>query len=360
MESQLNYISALWVGAIALAIILIIAIVLFVVNFKKGILRTSLSIGIFLASLALAVFVSKPLLSLINQLFPFETVFFTFFMVKFGAYETMNATINSPTSYATAIENFKTADIAMNGTVKSFLVDVFEKTSLPAGKITTLSAIASNTFSYMLSLFIVAFVLFVVMSGILTLISSLILKRKRSNHEKRNGKLFSGFIGLVQGVIVSLVLIIIFSTFPILGLETDYLASGFEKTFVLKTPYQYVCEIERYVYRENIDFNKINQNSFGNLTEIKNGGYKNEESEEYAINISLEINGQFTETITKDGEIVSLILTGKYIYTNNMIIMFENNEITAICKYDAKDKTIEYTKNTENATISGKLTYQSI
>ncbi|MBO7508337.1 MAG: hypothetical protein J6T39_01680 [Clostridia bacterium] len=364
MMNLLNAISALYIGIISLAVIVIILVLFFILNFKRGIARTGLKIVVFLISLAVAIFVSKPLLSLFDGLFSFSTVFFQFFMTKFAGINGLNERVVA-TNYVETVNNFKTSDVGISATLKNLLVDVFENSSVPSDRATTLSAVASTTFSYLCALFVVALVLFFVVYGLLSLIINLITRHFGGNHERRNLKVLSGIIGFFEGIIVSVIMIVSLSTLPFFGISTDFLASGFETTYVMNTPYQFILKTERTVYKSIFDYNAINMNASQNLNDIVTGTYNNFDNTEAKWQVIIVI-----QTKTATASSVSVGLTNNetheaateecnYIYVNDSLYLFKDKKLMAICKFDKKEKVLTYTKTTETQTIKEKVKFVS-
>ena len=366
MLNLLNAMSALAIGIISLAIIVLIVVLFFVLNFKRGIARTGLRVGIFLISLIVAIFVSKPLLSLFDGLFAFSTVFFQFFMAKFAGITSLNVRVTAST-LPTVVENFKTSDAGISSTVKQMLVDIFENTSIQADRATTLSAIASTTFSYLCALFIVGLVLFFVLYGLLSLIVNLITRHFGGKHEKRKLKPLSGIIGFFEGVIISIIILVSFSTIPFFGISTDFFASGFEKTVVLNTPYQFITKVERDVYKSTLNYTLINRSSSQNLDDIKIGTYNNlsNEDSKWTIYIVVQSKSESASSIqvgltNKENSSINFAENCTYIYVDNSLYLFSSsNKLMAICKYDKKNKTLKYKKETEMGTIEEIVEYVS-
>ena len=179
----------------------------------------------------------------------------------------------------------------------------------------------------------------------------------------------SGIIGIIEGVIVSVIILVSFSTIPFFGISTDYLASGFEKTVVMNAPYQFILKTERNIYKNALNYGEINLNASQTLDDIKLGTYNNSEEVDAKWSIIVVIDSKSTTT----GPTVSVGLTNKqntsevfaetckFIYVNNSLYLFSisNNKIMAICKYDKKNKTITYEKTTETETIKGNLKFIS-
>ena len=366
MFNLLNAISALAIGIISLAILVLIIVLFFILNFRRGIARTGLKVGIFVVSLAVAVFASKPLLSLFDNLFAFSTVFFQFFMTKFAGITGLNVRVTA-TSLPTAVENFKAGDSGISATLKQLLVDIFENTSLQADRATTLSAIASTTFSYLCALFVVALVLFFVVYGLLSLVVNLITRHFGGNHEKRKLKPLSGIIGFFEGVVISLIILVTFSTIPFFGISTDFLASGFERTIVMNTPYQFITQVERDVYKSSLDFTQINRNSSQNLDDVRTGTYNNTENENAKWTIYMVIQSKTTNSslvqvglTNREDPSINIAENCTYIYVDNSLYLFSTgNKLMAICKYDKKAKTLTYKKTTQTETIEETIKFVS-
>lgn len=337
---MLNQISSTAIGIISILFILAIIIVFVLLNLKRKKKKLIISGIIFLLSLAAAIFLAKPMTILFDKMFVYSGAFIDIFMLAFGNIAIMNTQLNS-LNYSAAVQNFTDSEIGISSTIKEFLVKVFNKTSVPNNKVTTLSIIASETFSYILALFIMALILFVIFNILLTLILNLILKRTKFYENDRGNKIVGGVVGFLKGILICILILITASSIP-LSIQTDYLRNGFDSTKILSAGYKDIINIEQDLYVESIDINEISSKVYGDYDKLNIGVYKvGTTSDEYSIVITIQTKFILNQTIIKDGSIIDTN-EYKFVYANNRLYLFdaETNLLTYVYGYKASSKEI--------------------
>ncbi len=353
MLNQLNEVSSTMIGIISIALIAIILFIFLIIGFKRGLKSALTNFLIFAVSITLAVLLAKPLLSLFDKMFGFSMVFFNTFMIKFGEYQSLNIQVNS-TNYLTAVVNFKNSDIAISSTLKNFLSNVFDNSSVRDGTTTTLGAVASNTISYMVALFVVGFVLFIVIFTLCSFIFRIVFK-KFNNSDNKTFKPIGAIINLIEGFILNIVLIITMSSLPVFGLTTDYLANGFESTKVLNEPYQFIINTEQSIYLKTIDFNVVNSKASQSKDNLAYGNYTNSDitDAEFSVSVTITLTDIIENYINNSTHEIGAN-TYTYILTNNTMYLYKDNKLQGYWKYNFSNNSINY-----KTTLGGKtITYE--
>lgn len=347
------------VGLICTGAIGLILLAFVIWGVVAGIKKSALTFVVALVALAVAVFASKPLLSLFDNWFNFSLIFVNFFFAMLNPISSFNVVVDSST-LASETTVFANSDVGIASWIKNFLVEVFGKTKIPQGTSTTLGLISAKVFSYFTSLFIVALILFVVTYVVL----SLILKKfvKISKDKKVVQRIFGGVVGLVYGGVVSLALLILFSTVPFFGVSNDYLSEGFKKTKILDSAYAYIQKTEDELYLNQIDWKTTNANIFGNKEDISKiyGNETTAETDKYYVKINIDSsNYVWTESLYIKAQSKVYTQTHKYVYSNQKMYLFDDKTLYAT--YLVKNKKINYsaiinssgTEETYNTTLVG-------
>ena len=351
MYNMLN-ISSLTIGIISLCVIVAILVAYFFVYLKRGLTHTLICFGIFAVSLVGAIFLAKPVVALFDGWFGFSQIFFEMFMIQFGKIESLN-TVVTAVNYSSAVQNFKEADVGISSTIKSFLLRIFEGHNAPSSP-TTLSAIASGAFSYLIALFVVAGALFAVFYALLSVLVKFIQKKANLHPQKKLG-VVAGFVGLVRGIVVTIIALITLSTFPILGISADYLDGGFETTKVFSPVYRQIVTIEQNTYFSALDFQSRNLSLSEDTSNIKYGTYKNSDNKDFEISITITTPLTFTETVVNKAQNTSSVLTYSYIYSHNRLFAYKDNKLQFMVKYDSTNAKMYYTKTIDGKHISTTL-----
>lgn len=331
MFSLLNQISPTTIGLISLlAIILIVGFtIIFSAKAKKKMFLVNFTIGV--ASVVLAIFLAKPILSVFDKLFAFSSSMVSVFMHTFGNIPSMNNTVTS-LNYTQAVVDFEASDVGVSSTIKTFLINVFENTKLGSGESTTLSLIASKAFSYLTALLLIAVVLSVVFFVILKLIFNLITRKKSFLKNDSPSKIVVLPLATIKGVFFALVTIIIFSSIPFISMTTDYLSTGFEQTKIFNTPYQWIVKTEQNIYAEQIDWQNVYSSSANKNQDLVYGVYSDtNEDSEYHLNIEL-IGDTLTQTAIIDG--LPAVTTYKFVYSINKLQLFSIDSSSYVASYD--------------------------
>lgn len=344
--------SSLVIGLISIFVIvaIIVAFIIFNAKMKKeSVLTNAIA---FLLALIFAIFLCKPLLALFDKMFNFSMVFYNIFMLQFANIDSLNQ-ILTPVQYNNAVNAFKESTVGISDTLKSFLIQVFDQSNAPTNGSTTLGAVASASISYMLALFIVALILFAVSFILFRLLISFIFK-KVGIKKGSTLKPLCVVIGVLKGLIVSVIVLITISTLPFLGITNDYFANGFDTTKVLSPVYRFVVNTEQQIYSNALDFtntnNQIIQKTEGNLDF---GTYKNNtEGDKYIINVSISdpyinvkvtLNGSTTELANDDY---------KYIFSNNTLYLYKDDKLEVVLLYNKNAGTIKFKAKIEEKSVS--------
>ena len=351
MYNMLN-ISSLAIGIISLCVIVAILVAYFFVYLKKGLTHTLISLGIFVVSLVGAIFLSKPIVALFDGWFGFSQIFFEMFMIQFGKIESLN-TVVTAVNYSSAVQNFKEADVGISSTIKSFLIRIFDGHNAPSNP-TTLSAIASGAFSYLIALFVVAGALFAVLYALLSVLVKFIQKKANLRPQKKLG-VVAGCVGLVRGIVVTIIALVTLSTFPILGISADYLDGGFETTKVLCLAYRGIVSAEQNAYFSALDFQSRNLSLSEDMGNINYGTYKNSDSEDFDISVTITTPLTFTETVVNKAQSTSSLITYSYIYAHGRLFAFKDSKLQFMIKYDSINAKMHYTKTIDGKHISTTL-----
>ena len=354
----LNEISSTWVGIICIAVLLITLIAMVLINLKLGTKKSLINLGVFVASILVGIFLAKPALSLFDKMFGFSMLFFDMFMISFGNIDMMNQFVTT-TNFSTRVQEFKDASLGISDTLKSFLEKVFDNSVVSNTNPTTLGAVASSTMSYMASLFIVAFTLFVVTFIVTKLLIKLISKKLKKKDDKMP-RFVSGFIGGLKGIVLSIALIVTFSTFPMFGISADYIGNGVETTGILNSVYTYISSNEQDLYVEAIDFEKVNANSFQSHEDLLIGSYNNYSNINSDYIITVEItNNEITMTYAKKGESSTTVTYSKYIFTNNTIYVYNSNKLVDGFKYDTSNSKLSFHATIGESYVSEAVSFVS-
>lgn len=335
MNLSLLGISLNTIGILTLVAIGLILIGGFVWGLKTGFKKAGISFLVTVASLAVAIFVSAPLLSLFDKWFNFSLLFVDFFFAKFSVIQSMNTIVNS-TTISSAVTAFSNTDVGLASWIKDFLIKIFGNTVIPEGQTTTLSLLASKTFSYFVALFIVAVIVFFVVSIVLNLILGKILKL-----HKGKGKLFGGIIGILQGVIISMMLLVTFSTVPFFGTQTDFIGEGFKQIKFCDTAYTSFKNFEDNLYIKNISWKTVNNNIYGKATDIGTKYVDSKNNDKYSVEIEVDFaKNDWNEKLLIKSTNQILNQKHSFVYANSTIYVFD--EQTVFATYKVKDKTIIY------------------
>lgn len=339
MNSLLFSISPLYLGIGCICILLAIFISFIIVGVKKGFKNFGINFLLLILSLAGAIFLAKPLLSLFDKMFNFSGLFIEVFMLYFLKVPEMNIIINS-TNLTSTVETFKSSDANISDILKNFLLSIFQDDKLVVenGTTTTLSAVASSTFSYLLALFIVALFVFVVLLVLTKVLLKLFIKSKKFENTTTASKVGGAAIGLVEGVIFGAIFLVILATFPIMGISNNYFGDAFEKTKVLNSTYQLVEKESAKIYTNSINWKKENTNDVGNyenLLKVKTygdiDGLANYSDAKYDI--------VFTFANNSEVQVDLIYLKTEKIETKNFNYIFNNNKI---CLFDSENKIDSY------------------
>lgn len=341
MLNLLNEVSSFLVGIISIVFLLVIVIITIITNLKlKKFTIISNSI-FFLIAFLIAIFLCKPILSLFDKMFSFSTIFFNIFMLQLGQIDSLNVKVTM-LNYTTAVNNFRDASVGISDTLKSFLLKVFENTTPPSDNPTTLGAIGAMSISYMFAIFIVALILFVVSFALIKVFIKFISKKIKTKSKNSSAKVLGGLIGTLKGIIICLLVLVSFSTLPVFGISTDYLANGFESTKIMSPVYNFVVNTEQNLYESSIDFNDVSKKIYQSKEGLDYAIYQNDISgAEHRVNVELLSNSAVVNllnlnTLENENYICD------YIYTNNTLYLYNEAKLKFVMQYSEKDKTIKY------------------
>lgn len=320
MTNMLMVISPKAIGFISIGIILLVLIGTIIASAfskRRNFLIKSI---IALISFVLAIFLAKPILGLFDNMFSLSSAFVGMYMNSFGNIESMNEILTN-VNYIQAVENFKKTDIAISPTTKSFLVGVFEQQKLNGDQTTTLSVVASRTFSYLTSLFFVALLLYVFFYVITILVLKIILRKRQKSQDKKS-PIITIPVGVLKGVVLVLVLIVCFSSLPLLSITNDYLKIGFEETKVLNSAYDTIVNTEQKILLEQIDWKEVYNSKNNSADDLPLGIYlDNQDEEQNSLNIAIISNSSLTQTLKIDGN--TSISYFDYVCYANKIYLFD-------------------------------------
>ena len=320
MTNMLMVISPKAIGFISIGIILLVLIGTIIASAfskRRNFLIKSI---IALISFVLAIFLAKPILGLFDNMFSLSSAFVGMYMNSFGNIESMNEILTN-VNYIQAVENFKNTDIAISPTTKSFLVGVFEQQKLNGDQTTTLSVVASRTFSYLTSLFFVALLLYVFFYVITILVLKIILRKRQKSQDKKS-PIITIPVGVLKGVVLVLVLIVCFSSLPLLSITNDYLKIGFEETKVLNSAYDTIVNTEQKILLEQIDWKEVYNSKNNSADDLPLGIYlDNQDEEQNSLNIAIISNSSLTQTLKIDGN--TSISYFDYVCYANKIYLFD-------------------------------------
>ena len=348
MFSLLNEISSTTIMWIILAIIIAIITIITVINcyFKpKTVITNSIAVGL---ALILAIFLANPVLALFDKLFNFSLIFFNAFMLSYAQVDILNTRVTAM-NYDSVVTDFRNVEVGISPTYKNFLVNIFENTNPPNSNPTTISAIAASSMSYMVALFIVAFILFIVGFVIFKLLINLLSKKVKIK-KQINYRPLCVVLGVIKGVIAALVFIITLSTLPIINVTNDYIANGFQTTRILSPIYNGIVSTEQSIYKNTINYVKINNRIYQSKENITYGVYQNDTSGcEHRVNVNIQSN-TITINVLNLSTSEYVEITGDYIYANNFVYAFKDNKLEFNFQYSEKDKcfkykTVSYDKN---------------
>ena len=350
MLNLLNEISATTIGIIALAILTLIVIVFIILNYKKGIKRCVIDISLFVVSVVLSVLLTGPVLSLFDKMFSFSMAFFSIFMFQFGNIDIFNIQVTS-SNYQAVVESFKNTEIGISNTLKSFLINIFKTTDIQSGVTTNLGSIASTALSYILSFVIVSIIIFVVLFTLLKILKNFIIKRKHTKNKENNLKFVAGILGALQGFAVYVLIVVAISSTHILGLSTDYLESGYERTAILNSGYQLLVNTENEFFQNKIDSSVTNYSMQENNNLI--GIYK---ADEESFELSIEVLTKNLILNYKDSpESITNTFVFRYIIAQNKIFIYKDDLIYNVYNYNQNNKTIQIKEIINDKEISTTL-----
>ena len=333
MLNQLNEISSTMIGLISILVMVTVFIVTIIVSAKTKKTKFLINFVITIFSIIVSIFLAKPIVSLLDKMFAFSSSMTDRFMNIFGKIQSMNTSVNSA-NYLQTIEIFGSTEVGLSTTVKSFLTNVFASTKLKYGETTTLSLIASKSFSYLCSLFLIGFILFVVLFVLLKVILKLVLGKKNFLENDKRKKFLTIPLGAFKGIVINLIVLIVMSSIPFFGVSTDYLSTGFQSTKVFQTPYELIVKTEQNLYKDNINWQSVYQSSVNNYDDLKIGEYTDtSESGEYQVSVMLT-NSLLSQTVQSSSNISTSSYS--YVYYNNKLYLFDTIENIYVASYRYK------------------------
>ena len=336
-------------GISIISLFVFVLIGFFVKGVKVGFLKSFGDLLIGAGALCGAVFLAKPVLSLLDKIANSSMLFFDNFLQKFAKIPLLNQIVDS-TTYSAQVQQFESADVAMNSWLKKFLLLIFDNTTIASGETTTLGTVASMAFSHLLVLLIVSVVLFLVIRIVLKLVLARVFN---SNSDDYSGlsKFFGGILTMAVGAVYCAYIFVCLTVVPVLGIDGDVLDSAVEKTKILQTPYQFVqTQAEKYLPTK-IDWSAQikGKTSVDDAFKTTYGGTcafgEGEQKVEYTVQITILSQSEMSETLTTGGSAETKSFT--FVLCNDKLYEYEidengNHILHATRKFDKKKKTIDY------------------